>query len=73
VRKLTEKDLDRKLRFFDEQEMTIRTILWVGLLHHLIHHRGALSFMCRLAGGTSPGLYGPNREEMAAMKASSGK
>jgi hypothetical protein len=25
--------------------------------------------MCRLAGGQAPGLYGPNREEMAAMRA----
>jgi hypothetical protein len=24
--------------------------------------------MCRMAGGTSPGIYGPNREEMAAMR-----
>jgi hypothetical protein len=23
--------------------------------------------MCRLAGGVSPGIYGPNREEMAVM------
>jgi uncharacterized damage-inducible protein DinB len=34
-----------------------------------IHHRGQLSLMCRLAGGQAPGLYGPNREEMAAMQA----
>jgi hypothetical protein len=25
--------------------------------------------MCRLAGGEAPGMYGPNREEMAAMRA----
>jgi hypothetical protein len=24
--------------------------------------------MCRLAGGTPPGIYGPNREDMAAMR-----
>ena len=34
---------------------------------HGIHHRGQLSLMCRLAGG--PGLYGPNREKTAAMRA----
>jgi uncharacterized damage-inducible protein DinB len=40
------------------------------ILGHGIHHRGQLSLMCRLAGGCAPGLYGPNREEMAAMQAS---
>ena len=30
---------------------------------------GRLSLMCRLAGGQAPSLYGPNREETAAMKA----
>jgi len=35
----------------------------------MIHHRGQLVMMCRLAGGTPPGIYGPNREEMAAMRA----
>jgi uncharacterized damage-inducible protein DinB len=34
-----------------------------------VHHRGQLALMCRLAGGQAPGLYGPNREEMAAMRA----
>jgi uncharacterized damage-inducible protein DinB len=43
-------------------------ILW-GAVFHLVHHRGQLSLMCRLAGGVSPGMYGPNREEMAAMQA----
>jgi uncharacterized damage-inducible protein DinB len=38
------------------------------LLSHLIHHRGQLVLMTRLAGGTPPGMYGPTREEMAAMK-----
>ena len=27
----------------------------------------------RLAGGQAPGLYGPNREEAAAMRASAGR
>jgi uncharacterized damage-inducible protein DinB len=38
------------------------------LILHSVHHRGQLSLMCRLAGGAAPGLYGPNREEMAAMR-----
>jgi len=44
-------------------------ILWFVLLHHQIHHRGQLVLLCRLAGGEAPGLYGPNREAMAAMRA----
>jgi len=49
--------------------MSIRDILWGAVFAHGIHHRGQLSLMCRLAGGAAPGLYGPNREEMAAMRA----
>ena len=38
------------------------------LLRHSIHHRGQLVLLTRLAGGVPPGMYGPTREEMAAMK-----
>jgi uncharacterized damage-inducible protein DinB len=51
--------------------MTIRDILWQSIISHGIHHRGQLTLMCRLAGGQAPGLYGPNREETAAMRARS--
>jgi uncharacterized damage-inducible protein DinB len=69
IRKLRLEDLDRSLPFFIGQ-MTIRDILWSAILAHGIHHRGQLSLMCRLAGGKAPGIYGPNREEMEAMRAS---
>ena len=68
VRKLTMADLDRTLDFFGGQT-SIRDILWTMILMHGIHHRGQLALMCRLAGGQAPGLYGPNREDMAAMQA----
>ena len=68
VAKLTPADLDRKLLFFTGEELPIRQILWVALLHHHIHHRGQLSVLCRLAGGVAPAPYGPNREQMAAMR-----
>ena len=45
-------------------------ILWFALVQHAIHHRGQLVLMCRMAGGTPPGLYGPNREESAAPQRS---
>jgi uncharacterized damage-inducible protein DinB len=64
---LTEADLDRELPFADRR-MPIRDMLWGAILMHLIHHRGQLSLMCRLAGGMPPGIYGPNREETAAMR-----
>ena len=69
VRNLTPADFDRSLRHFTGDERTIRELLWGAVLFHLIHHRGQLSILCRLAGGTAPGVYGPNREEMASLRA----
>jgi uncharacterized damage-inducible protein DinB len=68
IRKLKPEDLDRTIQFFNGP-MAIRDILWASIISHGIHHRGQLSLMCRLAGGKAPGLYGPNREETAAMRA----
>jgi uncharacterized damage-inducible protein DinB len=70
IRNLKPEDLDRSIPFFNGQPLAIRDILFSMILGHGIHHRGQLSLMCRLAGGRAPGLYGPNREEMAAMQAS---
>ena len=69
VRHLKAEDMDRTLPFFNGDQTPIRTILWDFVVAHGIHHRGQLALMCRLAGGQCPGLYGPNREEMAAMRA----
>jgi uncharacterized damage-inducible protein DinB len=44
--------------------MQVREMLWNLILLHGIHHRGQLTLMCRLAGGTPNGIYGPTREEM---------
>ena len=71
IRKLTPADLDRTIQFFTGPR-TIRDILWDSIVAHAIHHRGQLALMCRIAGGQCPGLYGPNREEMAAMRAGAG-
>jgi len=68
IRKLKPEDLDRTVPFF-MGEQSVRDILWGMIISHGIHHRGQLSLMCRLAGGQAPGLYGPNREESAAMRA----
>jgi len=69
IRTLAPADLDRALPFFGGPR-TIRSLLWDGIVAHGIHHRGQLTLMCRLAGGLAPGLYGPNREESAALRAS---
>ena len=61
-------DLARELTFLDGQRMSVSRILWEAVLYHLIHHRGQLSLMCRLSGAAPPGMYGPNREEMAALR-----
>jgi uncharacterized damage-inducible protein DinB len=67
IKKLAPADLDRTLPFFGTT-LPIRNILWDMIILHGVHHRGQLALMCRLAGGQTPGLYGPNREEVAAMR-----
>jgi len=67
--KLTPAVLDETRPFFGGRELPVRQILWDATLHHQLHHRGQLVLMCRLAGGTPPGLFGPNREATAAMRA----
>lgn len=66
---LTDDDLDRAVIYFDGTQLTVREVLWDQLLGHMIHHRGQLVLLCRQAGGTPPGLYGPNREQMRALQA----
>ena len=68
LEKLESADLDERVTFFDGTPMTIRDVLWLALLHHHIHHRGQLTLLCRMAGGKPPGVYGPNREEMEAIR-----
>ncbi len=69
LKSLTNGQLEDTVTFFDGRRLTIRDVLWSELLHHLIHHRAQLVLLCRMAGGTPPGLYGPNREEMQAILA----
>jgi len=71
IRKMAPENLERKIRFFTGEDLSGGEILW-GAIFHNIHHRGQLSLMCRLAGGVSPGVFGPNREEMAALRAQAG-
>lgn len=69
VRHLAAADLDRKTADFTGNKRPIRELLWGAVLFHMIHHRGQLSILSRLAGGMVPSLFGPNREEMAVLRA----
>jgi uncharacterized damage-inducible protein DinB len=40
-----------------------------SLVRHQIHHRGQMTVLIRQAGLAVPGVYGPSREESAAMRA----
>ena len=70
VKAMKPEEMDAMMPFMG-REMRKGDVLWNVLLHHAIHHRGMLAMMCRMAGGIAPGLYGPNREEFAAMQAQS--
>jgi len=60
--------LEGRVTFFDGKERAVRDVVWEATLHHGIHHLGQLVTMVRLAGGTPPGLFGPNREMTHAMR-----
>ena len=70
VRKLKPEDLDRSIDSFSGPR-TIRELLWESILFHGIHHRAQMTVLIRLAGAEVPGLYGPNREQTAALRAAS--
>jgi len=71
VQRVTEirpEDLDREFPFFGGQTIRVRDVLRYPLLHHLIHHRGQLMMMIRLAEGVPARVYGPNREESRPVR-----
>lgn len=68
LRNLRDEEMDERVTFFDGTPLTIREVLWTTMIQHSIHHRAQLVLLCRMAGGSPPGLYGPNREEMQAIR-----
>ena len=69
IQRLSLADLDRKIRSFTGKEMPIRDLLWgASSLSPDSPPRPALHPL-RLAGGTVPSIFGPNREQMAALRA----
>lgn len=67
IQKLTDADLDRSLKFVDGSDMPIGIILFGPMFKHVIHHRGQLMMMNRMAGGVNPRVYGPSREDTEQM------
>jgi uncharacterized damage-inducible protein DinB len=61
----TDESLEIKHNMYGE-EWTRGTILTI-LVQHQIHHRGQMTVLMRQAGLVVPGIYGPAREEWAAM------
>ncbi|MCZ8517012.1 DinB family protein [Paenibacillus filicis] len=60
--------LQESLRLFNFIDTTYGGVLNI-MLRHQIHHRGQMTILMRQAGLVAPGLYGPNEEETAAMRA----
>lgn len=70
-KKLTDEKLAEQITIFG------RTMpaTWAlhALVRHQIHHRGQMTVLMRQAGVAVPGVYGPSREESAALRARQGR
>jgi uncharacterized damage-inducible protein DinB len=69
VRSIPDEDLGREFEFFGGRTISVRNVLRFALLHHLVHHRGQLMMMIRMAEGIPSRVYGPNREDTATARA----
>ncbi|MGA2764028.1 MAG: DinB family protein [Spirochaetia bacterium] len=70
-KKLTDEKLAADINIFG-RTMSLASAL-NGLIRHQIHHRGQMTVLMRTAGVIVPGVYGPSREESAAMRAQQGR
>lgn len=68
VHGLRPEDLDLEFPFVLGGTIRVGQVLRFPLLHHLIHHRGQLMMLIRMAGGVPTRVYGPNREDDAAVR-----
>lgn len=64
----TDAMLPEPLKLFGVIDTTYGGLLQL-VVRHQIHHRGQLTVLMRQAGLVPPGVYGPNEEETAAMRA----
>jgi len=68
VRRIAPADLGVEFPFVLGNTIAVRQVLRFPLLHHHIHHRGQLMMLIRMAGGVPTRVYGPNREDDAAVQ-----
>lgn len=64
--------LQQPIKLFGFIDTTVAGVL-DKLVRHQIHHRAQLTILMRQAGLAAPGVYGPNEEETAAMRAARAK
>jgi uncharacterized damage-inducible protein DinB len=66
-KKLKDEQLASEITYFG-RTLPMTTVL-TSLIRHQIHHRGQMTILMRQAKVVVPGVYGPAREETAAMRA----
>jgi uncharacterized damage-inducible protein DinB len=66
--KWSDAKLQDSIKLFNFIDTTYGGVLSM-MLRHQIHHRGQITILMRQAGLVAPGIYGPNEEETAAMRA----
>jgi uncharacterized damage-inducible protein DinB len=64
---LKDAQLPSEIPYFGRSLPTARVL--ESLIRHQIHHRAQMTVLQRQAGLVPPGVYGPSREESAAMRA----
>lgn len=65
VSKWMDDNLPDELTMFGRQWK--KGIVLMGVITHQAHHRGQMTVLMRQAGLAVPGVYGPSKEEWAAM------
>ena len=66
-KKLKDEQLASEIPYFS-RTLQMAAVL-TSLIRHQIHHRGQMTILMRQAGVVVPGIYGPSREETAAILA----
>jgi uncharacterized damage-inducible protein DinB len=65
--RLRDEQLPSEIAYFGRSLPTASVLQ--ALIRHQTHHRGQMTILMRQAGLVVPGVYGPSREETAAIRA----
>lgn len=68
----TDARLSESVLLFGAMNMTYDGVVTL-VVRHQIHHRGQMTILMRQADAVPPGVYGPNEEEGAAIRAARGQ